>query len=143
MKYARVRLETGVVAGSQSASSDDGNSRRRSNIVRVRSTDRVETAPGVVQEVSVSSYGLVLHYVAVFAGGAPLTFAFIECIRSGRDRLGKYGFPETRYGLPCFSSFGGRRRFVPVGAFDAVVGTLFSRGKHHILFPREPFSGIS
>lgn len=91
---------------------------------------------------SVSAYELVLHQVAVFAGGAPLAFAFIECIRSGKDLLGKYGIPETRYGLPCFSSFGGRRRYVPVGAIDAVVGTLFSRGMHHVLFPREPFSGV-
>lgn len=142
MKYGRVRLANGVVVGSKAAPSDDDSMRRRSNFVRVRSTDRVETSSGGVQEVSVQTYGLVLHYVAVFAGGAPRAFAYIECICSGRDRLGKYGLPELRFGLPCFGSFGGRRRYVSVGAIDAVVGTLFTRGKHHILFPREPFSSF-
>lgn len=143
LKYLRVRLENGVVAGSRSCPSDDGGARRRYNFVRVRSSDRAEGADGAEKAVSVTVYGPVLHYVAVFAFGSPMAFDYIECIRSGGDRLGKYGLPETRFGLPCFSSFGGLRRFVTVGAIDAVVGTLFTRGKHHILHPREPFSGLS
>lgn len=143
LKYCRVRLENGVVAGSRSCPSDDDGARRRNNFVRVRSSDRVEGADGAEQAVNVTVYGLVLHYVAVFASGTPLAFASIECIRSGGDRLGKYGLPETRFGLPCFSSLGGLRRYVAVGAIDAVVATLYTRGKHHILHPREPFSSLS
>lgn len=142
MKYGRVRLATGVVAGSKAAPSDNDSTRRRSNFVRVQSTDRVETASGGVEEVNVQTYGLVLNYVAVFAGGSPRAFAYIECIRSERDRLGKYGLSETRFGLACFGSFGGRRRYVSLAAIDAVMGTLFTRGKHHILFPRESFSSF-
>lgn len=131
------------MAGSRSCPSDDDGARRRNNFVRVQSSDRVEGADGAEQAVNVTVYGLVLHYVAVFASGTPLAFDPIECIRSGGDRLGKYGLPETRFGLPCFSSFEGLRRYVAVGDIDAVVGTLFTRGKHHILYPREPFSSLS
>lgn len=69
-----------------------------------------------------------------------MAFAHIECIRSERDRLRKYGLPETHFGLPCLSSFGGQWRNVAVGAIDAVVGTLFTRGKHRVLHTREPCS---
>lgn len=143
LKYFRVRLENGVVAGSRSCPSDDDGARRRNIFVRVRSSDRVEGADGAEQAVHVTVYGLVFHYVAVFASGTPSAFAYIECIRSGKDRLGKYGLPETCFRLSCFSSFGGLRRYVAVEAIDAVVGTLFNRGKHHILLPREPFSSLS
>lgn len=110
MKYDRIRLTTGVVAGSKAAFSDDVSARRRSNFVRVQSTNRVKTAAGGEEEVSIQTYGLLLHYVAVFARGSPRAFAYIECIRSGRDLHGKCGLPETHFGLPCFGGFGGRRR---------------------------------
>lgn len=71
-----------------------------------------------------------------------MAFAYIACIRSKRDRLGKYCLPETRSGLPCISSFRVRRRYVAVGAIDAVVETLITHEKHHILHPREPISGL-
>eukprot|EP00170_Pyropia_yezoensis_P001299 contig_5760_g1303 len=88
-KYFRVRLGNGAVAGSQSAGSDDPHRRRRSNFVRVQSTELSEGADGQVAPVGVLAYGLVHHYVAVFINGTPMAFAFIECIRSSKDRLGK------------------------------------------------------
>lgn len=109
VKYGRVRLANGVVAGPRAAPSDDNSTRRRSNFIRVRSTDRVETPSGGVQKVSVQTNGLAMHYVADFAGGAPRDFAYIESICSGRDRLGMYGLPVLRLGLPRVGSFGGRR----------------------------------
>lgn len=98
MKYSRVLLENGVVAGSRSAPPDDDGARRRSNCVRIRSTDRVETVRRAVEEVSIAAHGLVLHNLASFAGGTPTAFALIECIRSGIHRLGKYGLPRLALG---------------------------------------------
>lgn len=89
-----------------------------------------------------STYGAVLHYAAVPVVGEPghKVFAFMERIKSARDRSGRYGYAAQKRGRDCFHGFGGAKQYVPVGALDAAVGTLEREGLHAVLFDREPFS---
>lgn len=142
MKYSHARVENGVVSGSKTAPLDEASEHRRRNFVLVRSTDRVHAGAGVVEDVRVAAHGVVLHYDYFIAGGTSMAFTYGESIRSSRERPRQYGVQELSCGLPPFGSLGGRRRFLRVGAIDAVVGTLELRGKDHILFPREQLSGL-
>ena len=136
-KYCRLKLVRGQVAGSTMSSRRGG---RRDNLVRVESKVRRRTRGGGTEDAIVSIYGAVHHYAVVFVSGRPMAFAFIECVVSSADRHGKYGLPENRRGTDCFTSLGGRLRYVDVQAIDAVVGTLEVRTKHVVLFCRDRFS---
>lgn len=142
-QYFRVRLECGTVAGSQSALSDYDQSRRQCKCVRVRSTDLVQAADGLIAQVGIAVFGLVHHYVAILIFDYPKAYAIIECARSASDRLGKYGLCEMRHGMPCFIIFFARRLYVAVAAIDAVVGNPFTRGRPHVLYARDTLPSLS
>lgn len=135
-KYFRVQLAGGVIGGSIST---NGPGRRRNNLLKINSDDLHETRTGAARRVSVTTYGLAHHYAVVHVG-EPRAFAHVECVRSAADRQGKYGLPENRLNMDCFSSIDGRLKYVPLLAVRGVVGTLFRDGRHVVLYSREPFS---
>ena len=141
-KYYRMRLSSGVLAGSSRSSCDEASGKRRSNLVRVQSHFWRRCANGSRERVLVEAYGIAHHYAWVYIGGEVRAFAYEEGVRSNADRQGHGGMPEVYHGMECFTVFGGRRRNVPVESVDAVVGTLYRvRDKRHIvLFNREKFS---
>ena len=85
-------------------------------------------------------YGAVHHYAVIFVAGELTTFAYIECVPSSADRPGAYGLPEKRRDTECFSILGGFMRYVNMTSIDAVVGTLFVRERHVVLYNREVLS---
>jgi len=139
-KYFRLRMENGQLAGTVS-SSEEAADRRRDYLVRVSSHMLQTTGLGRGQErVPVNVYGIVQHYTVIIVSGVLKTFAYIECVRSTADLPGAYGLTEKRRDTECFSSLGGTMRCVDVGSIDAVVGTLFVRERHAVLYTREVFS---
>jgi len=88
----------------------------------------------------VNVYGAVHHYALVYIDGNPQAFAYIECVKSTADRNGALGLAEKRRDTECFSSLRGEMRYVSVMSIDAVVGTLFVRERHVLLYTREVFS---
>jgi len=142
-KYFRLKLASGQIAGIVT-SSEEAADRRQDYLVRVSSHMLRTTGRGRGQErVPVNVYGAVHHYAVIFVAGVFKDFAYIECVRSTADRTGAYGLPEKRGDTECFSSLGGTMRYVHVMSVDAVVGTLYVRGKHVFLSTREVFSCAS
>lgn len=88
----------------------------------------------------VNVYGAVHHYAVVLIDGKPQTFAYIQCVKSAADRHGRAGLAERRRDTDCFTSLDGAMRYVNVHSVDAVVGTLFVRERHVVLYNREVFS---
>jgi len=82
----------------------------------------------------------VHHFAVVLIDDAPIFFAYIECLKSSADRDGVSELPEKRRETECFSRLGDRMRYVNAMAIDAVLGTLFLRGRHVVLHSREVFS---
>ena len=95
---------------------------------------------GGVERAAATVNGAVHHYAVVYVAGKPKAFALIECVVSSADRCGTYGLPEKRNGTDCFTSLGGRLRYVNALAIDAVVGTLEMRKRHVVKFCRDRFS---
>jgi len=140
MKYFRLKLTNGTIAGSKTFGSDSTRHRRRNYLLRINSKENRRRRDGRVVEVPVSTYGAVLHYTLVHFDGRPLAFAYVAPVRSGQDRAGRSGYPAQRFGTDCFLSADGVRYYAPAGAMDAAVGTLEREGVHFVLFDREPFS---
>lgn len=140
-KYMRIQLRNGSVAGIRPPGRRGARHRRRDFLLRVQPT---ETQPASSRAVPASRdvYGCALFYAVVHIDATTRVFAYIECVKSATDRNGAHGWPERREGMDCFTSFGGRRRFVSATDIDAAVGTLFVRSRHVVLFTREPFSEI-
>ena len=139
-KYFRMRLANGQIAGTVS-SNDEMDDRRRDHLVRVSSYVQQAARRGKgVQRANVNVYGAVHHYALVYIDGNPQAFAYIECVKSTADRHGAFGLAEKRRDTECFSSLGGEMRYVSVMSIDAVVGTLFVRERHVVLYTREVFS---
>lgn len=139
-KYFRIRLSNGQCGGTVSVV-DEAADRRRDHLVRVSS--HVEQAAGRgrgVRRVPANVYGAVHHFAVLLVDSAPRAFAYIECVKSSVDRHGAFGLPEKRRDTECFTSLGGSMRYVDVLSIDAVVGTLFVRGRHVVLYTREVFS---
>lgn len=80
------------------------------------------------------------HDAVVYVAGKILDFALIACVVSSADRRSAYGLPEKRRDSDCFTSLGGWLRYVDVLAIDAVVGTLYVRSKHVVMFCRDRLS---
>jgi len=137
IKFFRLKLTNGVVAGSAATKTART---RRNNLLRIAAVDERENRAGVRQEYPIDVYGLALFYIVVVIRNQPMAFAYIECIKSAADRDGKWGIPEKWRRMDCFTALGGRRKFVPLMAVDAVVGTLQRDGRERILFCRSPFS---
>jgi len=136
-KYFGLKLARGQVAGSVKGSRRVS---RRNHLVRVESSVKRCSRGGGMEEAVVAVYGAVHHYAVVYVAGKVMAFALIECVVSSADRRGTYGLPETRRDTDCFTSLGGRLRYVDVLAIDAVVGTLYVRSKHVVSFCRDRFS---
>jgi len=139
-KYFRLRLANGQIVGTASTTAEVGD-RRRDYLVRVNSHMRQAARRGKrVERVPVNVYGAVHHYAVVLVDGKPQAFAYIECVKSATDRHGASGLPEKRRDTDCFTSLGGAMRYVNVMSIDSVVGTLFVRDRHVVLYTREVFS---
>jgi len=139
-KYCRTRLANGQIAGTVSSSEEPGE-RRRDHLVRVRSHVRKAGRRGRGEmRAAVNVYGAVHHFAVVLIDGRPMAFVFIECVQSSADRDGVSGLPEKRRDSECFTSLGGRMRYVNAIAIDAVVGTLFVRARHVVTYSRAVFS---
>lgn len=141
-KYFRLRFAGGGIAWARPIRAGSDCHRRRNFLLRVNSTERRRAPNGQVEDVAVSTFGAVLHYAAVTVHGEPghKVFAYMERVKSARDRAGRYGYAARKWGRDCFSGLGGAKQYVPVGALDAVVGTLEREGVHAVLFDRKPFS---
>jgi len=137
-KYFRMRLNRGQLCGSFRTNSTTDS--RRDNLVRVNSTVQRRTTGGGVEEVDATVYGAVHHFAVVYIAGAARAYAYIECVKSSGDRQGSFGLPEKRRDTDCFISLGGAKRYVNALAIEAVVGTLFVRSRHVVLFCRDRFS---
>lgn len=139
-KYFHVVLPNGQFAGTAS-SAEKVADRRREYLVRVRSNVRQSGRRGQGEVlVPTSVYGVVLHFAVVLIDEEPMAFAYIECVKSSVDRDRVSGLPKKRRQTDCFPSLGDGMRYVNAMSFDAVVGTLFVRGRHVILYSREVFS---
>ena len=95
---------------------------------------------GSVEERDVSTFAAALHYAAVFVDGKPMAFAYVERVRSAKDRTGLFGYASSKLGIECILGLGGTRYYVPVGALVEVVGAIEREGAHFVLYSREPFS---
>jgi len=132
-KHFRARLPNGQIAGTVSSTEEAGD-RRRDHLVRVNSHVRQAARRGRGEvQAPARVYGAVHHIALVFIDGVPKAYAYIECVRSSADRDGISGLAEQRRDTDCFTSLGCLKRYVTVLAIDAVVGTLFVRGKHIVL----------
>jgi len=140
MKYFRLKLASGEIAGSKPVGTDSAKHRRRNYLLRIDSTEKRRRRDGRVVDVPVTTYGAVLHYAVVYVDGRPMAFAYVARVKSARDRAGRSGYPAQKWGIDCFLSADGVRCYVPAGAMEAVVGTLEREGVHFVLFDREPFS---
>jgi len=139
-KYYRAKLASGKIAGSKPVGSDCDKRRRRNYVVRINSREDFFLPDGSVGERTVSTFGAILHYAAVFIDGQAMAFAYVERAKSAKDRPGRYGYAATKYGIECILGLGGSCGYVPVGAVAEVVATIEREGLHFVLFNREPFS---
>jgi len=140
LKYYRITLAPGGSAGSKPAGSDGYKHRRRNCLVRINSTELVHRRGGSSEQRPVPTFGTVFHYAAVYIDGRPKTLAYVEHVKSAKDRPGRYGYASTKFGIECVSGCEETRYYVPVGALAEVVGTMEREAVHSILFSREPFS---
>lgn len=138
-RFAPLQMQDGTVAGSLLSWSERDPQRRRDHVVSVASTVRSRQGRPGTEDLPANVFGRVHQLDLVSLGDALRAFACIECNRSGADRAGVYGLAKRKQGMDCFTSLGGSMRFADVLAIDAVVGTLESRGKHIVLYPRERF----
>ena len=93
MKYLRLRLTNGTIAGSKTFGSDSARHRRWNYLLRINSKEKRRRRDGRVVEVPVSTYGAVLHYILVHIDGRPLAFAYVAPVKSGQDGAGRSGYP--------------------------------------------------
>ena len=94
---------------------------------------------GTVEKRRGSTFGAALHYAAVFVYSRPVAFAYVERVRSAKDRPARFGYASRKFGIECILELGGTRYYVPVGALVEVVSTNEREGVHFVLFSREPF----
>jgi len=139
-KYFRLRLSNGHIAGTLSSPEEAGD-RRRDHLVRVSPFLQQSARQGTEEvRVPVNVYGAVYHYVLAMIDDAPMAITYIECIKSSADIHGASGLAQRRRNTECFTSPGGAMRHVNVLSIDAVVGSLFVRGRHVVLYTRDVLS---
>jgi len=139
-KYFRANLTSGLISDSKPVGSNCDTHRRQTYLVRINSTERGFLSDWTVAVRPVSTFGAVLHYAAVFIDGIPMGFAYVERVKSAKDRRGRYGYASSMHGIECFIGLGGVSYYVPIGSVGKVVSTLESDGVRFLLFTREPFS---
>ena len=140
MKFFRLKLVDGKLAGSRPAGSKCTKHRRRKNLLRNNSTEKRRRSDGQEVDVPVTTYAAALHYAVVFVHGEPMAFADLTRIKSAHDRQVRYGYHAQRFGIDCFFSADGVRYYAPAASLDAVVGILELEAVHSVLYAREPFS---
>jgi len=139
-KYYRAKLASGNVAESTPVGSDSDKHPPRNYLVWITSTKKFFLPDRTVGKRLVSTFGAVLHYAAVFIDGRPMSFAYVERVKSAKDRSGKYGYSTMSYGIETFLGLGGAADYVPLAALFAVVATLEREGVQFILHSQELFS---
>jgi len=141
-KYYRAKLASGSVAGSTLTlvGSDSDKHRRRNYLARINTTEEFFLPDRTVGKHLVSTFGAVLHYAAVFIDGRPMSFAYVERVKSAKDRSGRYGYSAMNYGIETFLGLGGSTYYLPAAALSEVVATIEREGVHYVLHTREPFS---
>jgi len=48
-----------------------------------------------------------MHYAAVYIDDRPMTFAYMERVKSVKDRPGQFGYAAVKHGIECISGLGG------------------------------------
>lgn len=119
-KYGRLQLSCGTIAGSALAARG---MRQRNSLLHINSEDPVRRPSGSFELVPMTTYGLALHYAVVYIYHFQ-AFVYLDCVTSSVDRLRRHGRQERRRQIDCFSSFSRLRKYVPVQAVEAAVGTL-------------------
>lgn len=84
-------MSGGTISGSNPIGADRGNwsSRRRSYLLQVNLTERRRTARRQVEVLPVRSFGAALHYAVVFVDAYPAACAYVERVKSAKDRAGR------------------------------------------------------
>jgi len=103
---------------------DGYNHRRRNCLVRINSTKLVHRRGGSSEQRPVPTFGTVFHYASVYIYGRPKTLAYVEHVKSAKDRPGRYGYASTKFGIECISGCEETRYYVPVRALAELVGTM-------------------
>ena len=98
-KYDRAKLASGKNSGSKPVGSDCDKRRRRKYMIRVNSQEAFFLPDGFVGERPILTFETILHCAAVFIGGPAIAFAYVECVKSDKDRPGQYGYAATKYGI--------------------------------------------
>jgi len=80
-KYYRAKLASEKIVGSRPVGSGCDKRRRRSYLVQINSRDDFFLPDGSVGERSVSTFGAILHYAAVFIDGQVMAFAYVERVK--------------------------------------------------------------
>jgi len=94
-KYYRAKLASAKMAGSRPVGSDCDKRRRRHYFVRINSREYFSLPDDFVGKRSVSTFGAVSYYAAVFIDGQAMAFACVERVKSAKDRPGRYGYAAT------------------------------------------------
>jgi len=77
-KYYRAKLASETIARSRPIGSNCDKRRRRNYLVRINSREDFILPDGSVGKRSVSTFGAILHYAAVFIDDQAMAFAYVE-----------------------------------------------------------------
>lgn len=139
-KCYRMEMRDGTVVRAGDTDMGEDCDRRRTSLVRVQSSDRRQSHGRAVETVSLSTYGVVEHFL-LCEGPARLTaVAYIRLVRSRRDPRGRYGIADKVRGMDVFKAYDGTRRYIDAMSISASVGCFTRDNRHHVLFTRETFS---
>jgi len=136
------KLASGKLSGSKLVGSDCDKPRRRNYLVRINSTEEFYRPDGTEGERPFTTFGAVLHYAAVYMDDRPMAFAYVERVKSVKDRPGRFGHAAVKHDIECILGLGGVPYYVPVAAVAEVVETIEREGVHFICtlgsrFPRD------
>jgi len=138
-KYYRAKLASRIVAGSTRVGSDS-DEHRRPNLVRNNSTEEFFLPDRTVVKRLGSIFGAVFDYAAFFIDGRPMSLAYVDRVKSAKDRSGRYGYSEMSHRIETLLGFGSSTHYLPVAALSEVVATIEREGLNYVLHAREPFS---
>lgn len=139
-KSFRAKLSSGKYAGSKPVGSDCDKHLRRNYLVRINTTEKLYLPNDTAGVRLDSTFGAVLQYASVFIDGQPMAFAYVDRVKSEKDRSGRFGYMGTTYDLECILGLAEMPYYVPVAVLDEVEATLEREGLHFVLHNGEPFS---
>jgi len=106
-KDYRAILASAKLAGSKLVGSDCDKHRRGNYWVRINPTEEFYRPDGTKGERPVSTFGTVMHYAAVYIDDRPMAFAYVERVKSVKDRPGRLGYAAVKHGIECILGLGG------------------------------------